>query len=186
MPKYSKYDQLCYDALLFLYYTTSRPVDVVNIQIQDIYTDDEIPYWEYCAYKKRNYSELYDIKTPQIPLCPKAMEIINKYKGNRNKGYLFPFACNVGDKKNRNTNHHTTDMGNLLKKIALYYNWKQKEGKVFCAYSMRKTGITHNVHNYSPEDTAYLAQTSVKEIYETYLDKESNAKTAVEELHYNK
>lgn len=186
LPKYSKYNQMCYDALLLLYYTTSRPVDIVNIQIQDIDINEKVPYWEYCAYKKRNHSEVNDIEIPQISLCPKAMEIINKYKGNRNEGYLFPFACNVGNKRNRNTNHHTTDMGDLLKKIALYYKWKQKKGEVFCAYSMRKTGITHNLRVYSVENTAYLAQTSIDEIYSVYLNKKINARNAVMKRYYNK
>lgn len=174
LPKCTAHIKMCHDALLLLYYTFSRPTDLISFKIEDLRTKEvkgeEVIYWRYCAQKKCNYG-----KPTLVPLHENALKIINKYKGNRKSGYLFPFACNKNDKpKKRNTNKYSTDMGNLLQAIAKHYNWQLEENEKFASYSMRKSAITHAIENkvYSVETIANWAQTSIEEINAVYCDYE--------------
>lgn len=184
--------QLYYDTLLLLYYTASRPIDVISMKIEDVEYDDEenILCWEYSAHKLKNLHARDGIETPQIPLPPETMDIIKKYKGNRKKGYLLPFTCNLNNAitcRSQQTNHYSTDMGCLLQAIAKHYNWKQKEGKVFTAYSIRKTRLTHmKGENMDYDNIAYIAQTSEKELRKVYVDRKSIAKKQMKEICYSK
>ena len=183
--------QLYYDTLLLLYHTASRPIDVISMKIEDINIDDDnIPYWEYIAHKLTNYKIKELEETPQIPLPPEAMKIIEKYKGNRKKGYLLPFDCNtkdnyVKDTRSWKTNHYSTNMGVLLQTIAKHYGWKKKNGEAFTSYSMRKTKLTHMRNDkFSYDNIAYIAQTSEKELKKVYVNRQINAKKQTKAIYY--
>lgn len=189
--KSTQRNQLLYDSLLLLYHTASRPIDVISMKIEDIDIDDDnIPYWEYTAHKLTNYKIKELKETPQIPLSPEAMKIIEKYKGNRKKGYLLPFSCNINDNYSKDmrswkTNHYSTDMGVLLQTIAKYYGWKNKDGETFTSYSMRKTKLTHmRNENFSYDNIAYIAQTSEKELKKVYVNRQMNAKKQIKAIYY--
>ena len=118
------------------------------------------------------------------------MKIIEKYKGNRKKGYLLPFGCNIKDNYSKDmrswkTNHYSTDMGVLLQTIAKYYSWKNKDGETFTSYSMRKTKLTHMRNdNFSYDNIAYIAQTSEKELKKVYVNRKINAKKQTKAIYY--
>lgn len=81
--------ELYRDFCIFLYETKMRPCDLVKLNLSEI-TGNRIIYW---ATKKKNYT---DAKTTLVntTLTPIAKKIMEKYKGQSSKGYIFPFVMN--------------------------------------------------------------------------------------------
>lgn len=121
------YKTLYHNFCVFLYEMKLRPVDALKLHASNIVAVNGKQYIKYVAEKKKNSKEKN--KTTYSPLTPKALEIINHYKGQSAKGYIFPFALNEYDwdynnaeswNKWNNRKQRAIDMVNQwLKKVAV-------------------------------------------------------------------
>lgn len=89
------YKTLYHNFCVFLYEMKMRPVDALKANVKNIITRNGKQYIKYVAEKKKNSKEKN--KTTYAPITPKALEIINFYKGQSSKGYIFPFSLNEYD-----------------------------------------------------------------------------------------
>ncbi len=169
MPR-TKNKEMHRDALLLLFYLCSRPVDILTMKIEDITTANGVCVWNYKAGKLCNESD-----KAYVSVNSKALEIINKYKGSRKKGFLFTYKCTTfidWQKIKKQANKDEATINRLLQTIATKCNWNFKP----IMYTMRKTGITTLVSSgISYELVANQAKTSSKEIKRVYADKNAIA-----------
>lgn len=84
--------QIYYDTVLLMYYTASRPADVIQWDWVHNYckATGQITY---IPHKLRNRGG----KRVTINLCPQAIAIIEKYRGQSKGGYLLPLPMNDTD-----------------------------------------------------------------------------------------
>lgn len=84
--------QIYYDTALLMYYTASRPADVIQWDWVHNYceTTGQITY---IPHKLRNRGG----RRVTINLCPQAIDIIEKYRGQSKGGYLLPLSMNETD-----------------------------------------------------------------------------------------
>lgn len=144
------YQQLYLDAALLMYYTNSRPADVLLFRSDMLKTlENGVTVLTYIPYKKRGYNVTEIV---ELPLPQQALEIINRYKDLSTGGYLLPFPMNEtrwelttveGNKKWRSASNAT--LGNInahLKKVG------DKIGLNFplSLYAFRRSAITTTVN----------------------------------------
>lgn len=144
------YQQLYLDAALLMYYTNSRPADVLLFRSDMLKTlENGVTVLTYIPYKKRGYNVTEIV---ELPLPQQALEIISRYKGQSSGGYLLPFSMNEtrwdlttveGNKKWRSASNST--LGNInahLKKVG------DKIGLIFplSLYAFRRSAITTTVN----------------------------------------
>lgn len=169
--------QLYKDTLLLMYGLVSRPIDILSMKIEDIKKGQNEYYWVYCANKLRNTKGEAD-KTPIQQGC---WDIISKYTGKRKKGFVLPFAINETEKPQQQrkiqANHTSVNIGKFLKAIASYYNW-DIDIKGLSMYTLRHTAITDLLKTHDCWTIATWAHTSVKEINDTYADRDKLAQSA--------
>lgn len=86
--------QLYLDTALLMYYTLSRPADVLLFRSDMIHQTDK-GNWvlRYIPTKKRTYNNAQQ-HTVTIPLHATALSIIRKYKHQSKGGYLLPLSLN--------------------------------------------------------------------------------------------
>ncbi len=166
--------QLYLDAALLMYYTNSRPADVLLFRSDMLGTrKDGVTILTYIPYKKRCYNVTEAV---ELPLPQQAIEIIDRYKNQSTGGYLLPFSMNEnhwdittvdGNQKWRTASNAV--FGNInahLKKVGA------KVGLNFplSLYAFRRSAITTTV-NLSGGNIALVAKrsgTSVKMIAKHY------------------
>lgn len=169
--------QLYKDTLLLMYGLVTRPFDIFSMKIEDIKKRGNGYYWEYCANKLRNTKG----KTDKTPIQQGCLEIINKYIGKRKRGFVLPFAINETEKpqqqRKTQVNHTATKVGHFLKAIASHYNW-DIDIKGLSMYTLRHTAITDLLKTTSDRIVAAWAHTSVREINDTYEDRDNLAQSA--------
>lgn len=144
------FQQLYLDAALLMYYTNSRPADVLLFRSDMLKTlENGVTVLTYIPYKKRGYNVTEIV---ELPLPQQALEIINRYKDISTGGYLLPFPINEtrwdlttveGNKKWRSASNAT--LGNInahLKKVG------DKIGLNFplSLYAFRRSAITTTVN----------------------------------------
>lgn len=173
--------QLYKDTLLLMYGLVSRPIDILSMKIEDIKKGQNgLYYWAYCANKMRNTRKKQNAidKTPIQQGC---WEIISKYTGKRKNGFVLPFAINETEKPQQQrkiqTNHTSVNIGKFLKTIASYYNW-DIDIKGLSMYTLRHTAITDLLKTTPDRIVAAWAHTSVREINDTYEDRDNLAQSA--------
>lgn len=171
----SSQKQLYKDTLLLMYGLVTRPFDILSMKIEDIKVrKGKLYYWVYCANKLRNTKGRKD----ETPIQPGCWDILSKYIGDRKQGFVLPFAMNNEEKPQQQrkiqVNHTATKIGNFLKEIAKYYSWDVDIAKV-SMYTLRHTAITDLLKHYSCNIVAAWAHTSVKEINDTYEDRQNLA-----------
>ena len=155
---------------LLMYYTFSRPYDILLFDIANFqYNKDyDCWCWRYAPHKKGEHAAICEIPI----ICDEALKIVEKYKGKRKKGYLFPYLENTKGDIYVTRNKITMAINELLQKAAQFYNWGFKP----TMYTLRHTQITNSVAKGMPINlVADLAQTSVREINSTYYDKKTAA-----------
>jgi len=89
-PEY--YKELYRDFCIFMYEMKMRPCDAINLQLDAIHGNNIV----YLPIKKKNYLD----KTRSVvaaPITKTARSIIDKYKVQSVKGFVFPFALNQRD-----------------------------------------------------------------------------------------
>lgn len=156
------------DVALLMYYTYSRPYDILLFDIADFQYIDERKrwHWIYAPHKKGANAIARDIPI----ICDEALRIIEKYKGKRKKGYLFPYLEEPNCDKYAMRNKITMVINKLLQKTAQFYNWGIKP----TMYTLRRTRITQSVSEDMPEWlVAGLAQTSIRVLNATYKDEKT-------------
>ena len=181
-PKQTEYKQLLeiyFDMCLFMYYTLSRPVDVIRLKWKN-YKEDEGKL-TYRVYKLRNKKKSTIVETG---LSKKAIAIIEKYKGRNKHGYIFPLPINEtnwdeftnwidnGKEYERNwdakRNHTIGAINQYLKKIQVIEKFNVPKLHL---YVFRHSAITHAIrtHGMNPQNVADIAGTSVDKIMKHYL-----------------
>ncbi len=166
--------QLYLDTALLMYYTNSRPADVLLFHADMLKTHTNgVTVLTYIPYKKRGYNVC---EVVELPLPQQALEIIERYKGQSKGGYLLPLPINEtnwditsveGNKKWRSASNAV--LGNInahLKKVG------EKIGLNFALslYAFRRSAITTTV-NLCGGNIALVAKrsgTSVKMIAKHY------------------
>lgn len=170
--------QLYLDTALLMYYTMSRPADVILFRHDMIYkTDNGNLALKYIPFKKRTYQNAVE-HTVRVPLSDEALRIIEKHKGQSKGGYILPFEMNNtkwdltvkggdnGCDKWRNVSNGV--LGNVnahLKKVG------EKAGISFSIqlYTFRRSAISHALNRgENIMRVAKRAGTSVKMIGEHY------------------
>ncbi len=138
--------QLYLDTALLMYYTNSRPADVLLFRSDMLTTrKDGVTVLTYIPYKKRGYREPEIV---DLPLPQQALEIINRYKGQSSGGYLLPLPMNEtnwdittveGNKKWRSASN--TILGNINAHLKIV---GEKIGLNFALslYAFRRSAIT--------------------------------------------
>lgn len=112
------------DYCIFLYETKMRPADVTKAKVQNIITDDGKKYYRYVPEKKKNYSaEKNKNIIVRTPLNDTALQIIDKYKGMSEHGYIFPFSMNN-------------------------YDWDMSDAKDWNKWNNRKTRLQEMINNW--------------------------------------
>ena len=142
--------QLYLDTALLMYYTNSRPADVILFRADMLKTlANGVTVLTYIPYKKRGYSVS---EVVELPLPQQALDIIERYKGQSKGGYLLPLPMNEtnwdittveGNKKWRSASNAI--LGNInahLKKVG------EKIGLNFALslYAFRRSAITTTVN----------------------------------------
>ncbi len=166
--------EIYYDTVLLMYYTASRPADVIQWDWVHNYCE-ETGQITYIPHKLRNRRG----KRVTINLCPQAVAIIDKYRGQSKGGYLLPLPMNEIDwgeldgesyktwEKKRN---HTLQSINLwLNRIACALNFDIKK---LTMYVFRHSSITHCINRYNMNvmKVAAMAGTSVEIINKHYYN----------------
>lgn len=83
------------DTALLQYYTLSRPADVLLFRWDMVEErPDGTKVLRYIPFKKRTYTNA-TAHTTNMPLCPEALAIMEKYKGQSAGGYILPFDMNA-------------------------------------------------------------------------------------------
>lgn len=173
--------QLMLDTALLMYAFASRPCDIISIRIESLSWDDGSNNyrWTYTPIKLVNQKE--DSDTYLIDRI--GVDIINKYKGGRTKGYLFPYTCNkkAGTVQERKVpiNRISCAIGKLLQDIAEVCGWSVKHPTM---YTLRKTAITNLCDRFEYGTVATLAKTSPREIRNVYQDDNRTAALAAKKL----
>lgn len=168
------YKKLYHNFCIFLYETKSRPVDVLRLHSSQIETINGKPCIKYVAEKKKNTKDVGYIFSP---LSPKALEIINYYKGMSKGGYVFPFACNdyEWDYKNADSwNKWNIRKNRALEMIRI---WLKKVAKIigvefdFTLYTFRRSAFSHacNADNVNWGRVALCGGTSIDMLEKHYV-----------------
>lgn len=166
--------RIYYDTALLMYYTASRPADVIQWDWVHNYCE-ETGQITYIPHKLRNRGG----KRVTINLCPQAIEIIEKYRGQSKGGYLIPLPMNETDwgkldgkayKRWDSCRSHTLQSINLwLGRIAKTLDLDVKK---LTMYVFRHSSITHCINRYNMNvmKVAAMAGTSVSIINKHYYN----------------
>lgn len=171
------------DFIVFMYYTGIRPVDIIKLHHNREY-DAINQQITYLPHKLRSKAKTCKNVMPlTIGLNPKAVAIIEKYKGVSKGGYLFPLPMNETDwgvislssphdiykRWSIQQNHAIARIDAALKTMA------KKMGVGFAdlsLYVFRHTTITHLLKYYHVPAAvvAKMCATSLRMIDSTYCD----------------
>lgn len=178
-PKQKYFQQLAQlykDAVLLMYYTMSRPIDVISFNWLENY-DEDTQTLVYCphklAYRPTKDGTQRDVR---IKLPQQAVEIINRYKGHSKGGYILPLPMNetswdtVGDfaKWNIRVKNVEQRINKYLKKWASALSLDVSD---LSMYDFRHSAITHAVNaGGNVFEVARLAGTSVDVIGKHYYN----------------
>jgi integrase len=168
--------QLYKDAVLLMYYTKSRPTDVIGFTWAGNYDEDS----NTLVYTPRKLAYRPDAngktKVVTIQLPQQAVEIINRYKGQSKGGYLLPLPMNeigwnvVTDFNSWNIRVKNVEqrINKLLKKIATALQLAVSD---LSMYDFRHSAITHALNaGENPFAVAQMAGTSVAKIEQHYYN----------------
>lgn len=166
--------QIYYDTVLLMYYTASRPADVIQWDWEHNYCEQTAQI-TYIPHKLRNRGG----KRVTINLCPQAIAIIEKYRGQSKGGYILPLPMNEtawgeldGEAyKLWETRRSRTlqSINRWLKRIAQALNLDVKQ---LTMYVFRHSSITHCINRYNMNvmKVAAMAGTSVSIINKHYYN----------------
>lgn len=166
--------EIYYDTALLMYYTASRPADVIQWDWLHNYSE-ATGQITYVPHKLRNRGG----RRVTINLCPQAIAIIEKYRGKSKGGYLLPLPMNETNwgeldgqtyKIWESRRSRTLQSINLwLRRIASALNLDVKK---LTMYVFRHSSITHCINRYNMNvmKVAAMAGTSVAIINKHYYN----------------
>ena len=166
--------EIFYDTARLMYYTASRPADVIQWDWVHNYCE-ATGQITYIPHKLRNRGG----KRVTINLCPQAIAIIEKYRGQSKGGYLLPLPMNetawgnlYGETyKIWETRRSRTlqSINRSLRRIATELNLDIKK---LTLYVFRHSAITHCINRYNMNvmKVAAMAGTSVAIINKHYYN----------------
>ena len=174
--EFKKNLEIYFDTVLLMYYTLSRPADIIRMRYQDNY-DPETKCITYKPYKLRNRNA----NTVVVKLNDKAINIINKYKGQSKYGYILPLPINRKDWSNKTFDNWEIARKNTIQAINRYLSMIKREMKLdiprLHMYIFRHSAITNALHSGMNVTTvARWAGTSIEMIDKHYLSNIDNTK----------
>lgn len=145
-----KNHQLYVDTAMLMYYTFSRPADVMRFRSDMIEERNGQKVLVYTPHKMRT-SDV--VRRVELPLCNEALAIIDKYKGKSKGGFILPYDFNdevfdistvdgfrqweIKNKKRLNTvNSHLKRLAN---KIGIDFD--------ITLYDLRHSSISHAIES---------------------------------------
>lgn len=178
-PKQQKFQQLAQlykDAVLLMYYTMSRPIDVISFNWLENYDEDSHTL-VYCPHKLMNRPTKDGTQRDvRITLPQQAVEIINRYKGQSKGDYLLPLPMNETS-WDITKQHHAWNIRvkNVEQRINKYLKkWASAlslDVSDLTMYDFRHSAITHAVNaGRDVFEVARLAGTSVDVIGKHYYN----------------
>lgn len=141
------YKSLYHSFCVFLYEMKLRPVDALKLHSNNIVTLNGKQYFKYVAEKKKNSKEKN--KTTYAPITTKALEIINQYKGQSSKGYIFPFSLNEYDWDYNNATSWNKWNNRKQRAIDMVNQWLKKVATILgvnfplVCYTFRHSTLSH-------------------------------------------
>lgn len=172
-----KTGELYLDIAKFLYYSASRPIDVIEFRTTSIIEKDGVKCWQYTPRKKdRN---VYTSKIPEkalVPISPKLQAIINKYTGTTGNEYLFPIPCNMNREHKAKEHIYNSafrfegDINKFLKDIGKALNL-DFDLSLYDFRHTRTTDLCKKGVNIAA--IAKTAGTSIQQLNNVYIDKSS-------------
>ena len=166
--------QIYYDTALLMYYTASRPADVIQWDWVHNYCE-ATGQITYIPHKLRNRGG----KRVTINLCPQAIAIIEKYRGQSKGGYLLPLPMNEtawGELDGQTYKIWESRRSRTLQSINLWLRRIAKELELdvskLTLYVFRHSSITHCINRYNMNvmKVAAMAGTSVAIINKHYYN----------------
>lgn len=144
------YKELYRDFLCLMYEASSRPIDVLLLHHDDIREVNGKKCWPYVPAKK--WKSRSKNKLAVKPLSKRALQIIEKYRGQSKLGYVLPTnvtkcTYNLGiqaerDKLALRVQSFRIQAENFIKKAAPYIG-VDPDG--FINYSFRRGSLTHDI-----------------------------------------
>lgn len=166
--------QIYYDTALLMYYTASRPADVIQWDWVHNYCE-ATGQITYIPHKLRNRGG----KRVTINLCPQAVAIIEKYRGQSKGGYLLPLPMNEtewGELDGESYKIWESRRSRTLQSINLWLRRiataLELDVKKLTMYVFRHSSITHCINRYNMNvmKVAAMAGTSVAIINKHYYN----------------
>lgn len=166
--------EIYYDTALLMYYTASRPADVIQWDWLHNYCE-ETRQITYIPHKLRNRGG----RRATINLCPQAIAIIEKYRGQSKGGYLLPLPMNEtawGELDGESYKIWESRRSRTLQSINLWLGRIAQaldlDIKKLTMYVFRHSSITHCINRYNMNvmKVAAMAGTSVAIINKHYYN----------------
>lgn len=166
--------EIYYDTALLMYYTASRPADVIQWDWVHNYCE-ATGQITYIPHKLRNRGG----KRVTINLCPQAVAIIEKYRGQSKGGYILPLPMNEtawGELDGGTYKIWESRRSRTLQSINLWLSRIAKalnlDVKKLTMYVFRHSSITHCINRYNMNvmKVATMAGTSVAIINKHYYN----------------
>lgn len=178
-PKQQRFQQLAQlykDTVLLMYYTMSRPIDVISFNWLENYDEDSHTL-VYCPHKLMNRPTKDGAQRDvRITLPQQAIEIIERYKGQSKGDYLLPLPMNETS-WDITKQHHAWNIRvkNVEQRINKYLKkWASAlslDVSDLTMYDFRHSAITHAVNaGRDVFEVARLAGTSVDVIGKHYYN----------------
>lgn len=166
--------EIYYDTALLMYYTASRPADVIQWDWIHNYCE-ATGQITYIPHKLRHRGG----KRVTINLCPQAIAIIEKYRGHSKGGYLLPLPMNEtdwGELDGETYKIWESRRSRTLQSINLWLRRIAEKLKLdvekLTLYVFRHSAITHCINRYNMNvmKVAAMAGTSVAIINKRYYN----------------
>lgn len=178
-PKQQKFQllaQLYKDTVLLMYYTMSRPIDVISFNWHENYDEDSHTL-VYCPHKLMNRPTKDGTQRDvRITLPQQAIEIINRYKGQSKGGYLLPLPMNetnwdiITDFAKWNIRVKNVEQ-RINKYLKVWASALSLDVQKLTIYAFRHSAITHSVNaGHDVFEVARRAGTSVDVIGKHYYN----------------
>lgn len=138
------------DTARLMYLLMSRPADVVSMRWDMVVSYRGEHYLSYIPFKKKGYADPTK-HIVKMPICPEAMEIMMKYKGQSKLGYILPYPDNdrVYDLSTAaGTREWTLGIKRSVRKVDTFLKIVGKHLGLdwpLSLYAFRRSSITHSL-----------------------------------------
>lgn len=170
------------DFICLLYYCFTRHIDLMLARVESFYIENGRMFWKYHAHKTLNTTDGAEIDTPIM--YNEAVEIIQKYIGNRKSGYLFPILKESyygWERLNSIRTHYNFKLNEFIQEVASTYNWentnpKWRQDTPTCTTLRHTTFTNAYAKGIDTRTLALIGHTSTRQLERTYFNKQELAK----------